>query len=81
MDNCFGIKYAFDLHFRRKNLAVHLGLDDKVGIREVQKINTYCLPVPATTFDEVPEAAAAVAREVEVVTDDVKVCGELLQLI
>ena len=54
-------------------MAVHLGLDDKVGIREVQKINTYCLPVPATTFDEVPEAAAAVAREVEVVTDDVKV--------
>ena len=30
-------------HFppRRKNLAVHLGLDDTVSKREVQKINTY----------------------------------------
>jgi len=64
----------FFLNFRRKNLAVHLGLDDKVGIREVQKINTYCLPVPATTLDEIPEAAAAaIAGEVEVVTEDVKV--------
>ena len=26
---------------RRKNLAVHLGLDDTVSKREVQKINTY----------------------------------------
>ena len=54
-------------------MAVHLGLDDKIGIREIQKINTYCLPVPANTFDGVPEATAAIASEVEVVSEDVKV--------
>jgi len=34
-------------------LAVHLGLDEKIGRKEVQKINTYCLPVPGTPFEEV----------------------------
>jgi len=34
-------------------LAVHLGLDEKIGIREIQKINTYCLPVPGAPFEEV----------------------------
>ena len=42
-----------NLFTRRKNLAVHLGLDDKVSLREIQKINTYSLPVPssATPFN------------------------------
>ena len=31
----------FHFPLRRKNLAVHLGLDDTVSKREVQKINTY----------------------------------------
>jgi len=38
-------------------LAVHLGLDEKIGIREVQKINTYCLPVPGAPFEEVMNVA------------------------
>lgn len=58
---------------RRKNLAVHLGLDDKTNFREIQKINTYCLPVPATTFEEPAEASSAIAGETEVASDDVKV--------
>ncbi len=43
---------------RRKNLAVHLGLDEKVSKKEVQKINTFSLPVPssATSFD-LPDSA------------------------
>ncbi|XP_059084860.1 uncharacterized protein LOC131881885 [Tigriopus californicus] len=37
-----------NLFTRRKNLAAHLGLDEKVSKKEVQKINTYCLPVPSS---------------------------------
>ena len=42
-----------NLFTRRKNLAVHLGLDENVSLREIQKINTFSLPVPssATTFN------------------------------
>ena len=42
-----------NLFTRRKNLAVHLGLDEKVSLREIQKINTFSLPVPssATPFN------------------------------
>ena len=42
----------------------------QVSKKEVQKINTYCLPVPssATSFD-VPDAAAVVA-DIVVVDDD-----------
>ena len=36
-----------NLYTRRKNLAVHLGLDEKVPRREIQKITTICLPIPA----------------------------------
>ena len=37
-----------NLFTRRKNLAVHLGLDEKVSLREIQKINTFSLPVPSS---------------------------------
>ena len=42
-----------NLFTRRKNLAVHLGLDENVSLREIQKINTFSLPVPssATPFN------------------------------
>ena len=42
-----------NLFTRRKNLAVHLGLDEKTSLREIQKINTFSLPVPssATPFN------------------------------
>ena len=65
----------FFFGFRRKNLAVHLGLDNKVGIREVQKINTYCLPVPANNFDGGAPDTSSGAGEMEVVSDDVKVAN------
>ena len=44
-----------NLFTRRKNLAVHLGLDENVSLREIQKINTFSLPVPssATPFNPV----------------------------
>ena len=50
-----------NLFTRRKNLAVHLGLDENVSLREIQKINTYSLPVPssATQYNPVTNAAAA----------------------
>ena len=57
-----------NLFTRRKNLAVHLGLDETVGIKEVQKINTYCLPVPssATSFDaEAPVVPKDVPQAVD----------------
>jgi len=43
-----------NLFTRRKNLAVHLGLDENVSLREIQKINTFSLPVPssATPFNQ-----------------------------
>merc|ERR1712062_459743 len=37
-----------NLFTRRKNLAVHLGLDENVSLREIQKINTFSLPVPSS---------------------------------
>jgi len=57
-----------NLFTRRKNLAVHLGLDDKVSLREIQKINTYSLPVPssATPFNA---TAAASPRDIVVVEE------------
>ena len=50
-----------NLFTRRKNLAVHLGLDENVSLKEIQKINTYSLPVPssATPFNPVSNSAAA----------------------
>ena len=48
-----------NLYTRRKNLAVHLGVDETVSMKEVQKINTYCLPVPSSALP--PEAQEAIA--------------------
>ena len=48
-----------NLFTRRKNLAVHLGLDDKVSLREIQKINTYSLPVPSSATPFNPTAGAS----------------------
>ena len=48
-----------NLFTRRKNLAVHLGLDDKVSLREIQKINTYSLPVPSSATPFNATAAAS----------------------
>ena len=52
-----------NLYTRRKNLAVHLGVDETVSMKEVQKINTYCLPVPSSALPpEAQEAIASTAR-------------------
>ena len=52
-----------NLYTRRKNLAVHLGIDETVSMKEVQKINTYCLPVPSSALPpEAQEAIACTAR-------------------
>ena len=52
-----------NLYTRRKNLAVHLGVDETVSMKEVQKINTYCLPVPSSALPpEAQEAIATTAR-------------------
>lgn len=52
-----------NLYTRRKNLAVHLGIDETVSMKEVQKINTYCLPVPSSALPpEAQEAMACTAR-------------------
>ena len=52
-----------NLFTRRKNLAVHLGIDEKVSKKEIQKINTLSLPVPATSIDiPDPRADWAVAK-------------------
>jgi len=53
-----------NLYTRRKNLAVHLGVDETVSMKEVQKINTYCLPVPSSALPpEAQEAIASSARK------------------
>lgn len=60
-----------NLFTRRKNLAVHLGLDEKVGMREVQKINTYSLPVPSSATPFSPhQTSASAAREIVVVDEE-----------
>ena len=52
-----------NLYTRRKNLAVHLGVDETVSMKEVQKINTYCLPVQSSALPpEAQEAIASTAR-------------------
>ena len=39
-----------NLFTRRKNLAAHLGIDDSVSKKEIQTINTYCLPMPSSAL-------------------------------
>jgi hypothetical protein len=36
---------------------VHLGLDENVSKKEVQKINTFSLPVPSTCSFDLPDSA------------------------
>lgn len=69
-----------NLFTRRKNLAVHLGLDEKVSKKEVQKINTYSLPVPSCSFDY-PDAAVAAAAIAESSSDDDKVGKNLVDFL
>lgn len=60
-----------NLYTRRKNLAVHLGIDETVSMKEVQKINTYCLPVPSSALPpEAQEAIATTARNFNKSIDD-----------
>jgi len=60
-----------NLYTRRKNLAVHLGIDETVSMKEVQKINTYCLPVPSSALPpEAQEAIACTARNFDKSTTD-----------
>lgn len=60
-----------NLYTRRKNLAVHLGIDETVSMKEVQKINTYCLPVPSSALPpEAQEAMACTARNFDKSTTD-----------
>ena len=48
---------------RRKNLISHFGVDETVSKREVEKINTYCLPVPSSVLpQEAQEALATTIR-------------------
>lgn len=59
-----------NLFTRRKNLAVHLGLDENVSLREIQKINTFSLPVPssATTFNAATGPLGP--RNIDIVEED-----------
>ena len=45
---------------RRRNLACHLGLDKTTDTEEVQKINTYSLPVPSSALN-IPGGSGAAA--------------------
>lgn len=52
-----------NLFTRRKNLAVHLGIDETVSQKEVQKINTYCLPLPSSALpSEAQDSIASTIR-------------------
>lgn len=57
-----------NLYTRRKNLAVHLGLDEKVPRREIQKITTICLPIPAEAAPT-PMSKAPAPQQVDMDTD------------
>ena len=57
-----------NLFTRRKNLAVHLGVDETVSMKEVQKINTYCLPVPSSALPpEAQESIASTTRLINII--------------
>lgn len=61
-----------NLFTRRKNLAAHLGLDEKVSKKEVQKINTYCLPVPSSANSDQSESMVKEILLVEEEDEDLR---------